>query len=322
MKFKSADFLQPDNRELLGALREGLGRHFRFVDVAIESCPDLTDFGLASSGLSGSTALFEFGGEPFAHNPKYRGAKVDIEEMARASGHQDAKVMCAVLGAAMADAAVINKHSGEMIPNAHVGGRILSRVARVGEDRQCIVESYESLICGPIANLFVSEGKPGEIIRIELRTRFGDQPSLTQAIRDSLASITGGDLHIGMGGVFKLLQGRVRSHVMPDYDCLVGGYYDTEKERVVKDFLQFYQHMGPNLLCLCTLWTGDPTGGELNLRTSGEHTHFYHQDDNKQQAGHYHGDVTPDEVHYLGYFQLAGQIIRFGDIYEELGIKP
>jgi len=318
MKFKSADFYKPEQSELLGALRDGLGQHFRFVDIAIESCPDLIDFGLASSGLSGSTALFEFGGEPYAHNPKFRGAKVNTQDMVRASGHRDAKV----LGAAMADAAVINNNAGEMISNAHVNGQILSRVARVGADRQCIMENYDSLMCGPIANLFVSEGKPGQVIRIELRKRFGDQASLTQTIRESLASITGSDRQIGMGGAFKLLKGRIRSHVMPNYDCLVEGYYDTEKELVVKDFLQFYEHMGPNLLCFCTLWTGDPTGGELNLRTSGEHTHFYHQDDNKQQAGHYHGDVTPDEVHYVGYFQLAGQIIRFGDIYEELGIKP
>ena len=318
MKFKSANFYQPEQSELLGALRDGLSRHFSLVKISIENCPDLKDFGLASSGLSGSTALFEFGGEPYAHNPQYRGAKVNTEEMVKASGHRDAKV----LGAAMADAAVINDNAGEMISNAHVGGQILSRVARVGADRQCIVENYDSLVCGPIANLFVSEGKQGQIIRIELQKRIGDQPSLTQMIRESLDSITGGERQIGMGGAFKLLQGRVRSHVMPNYDCLVEGYYDTEKELVVKDFLQFYEHMGPDLLCLCTLWTGDPSGGDLNLRTSGEHTHFYHQDDNKQQAGHYHGDVTPDDVHYVGYFQLADQIIRFGDIYEELGIKP
>lgn len=33
-----------------------------------------------------------------------------------------------------------------------------------------------------------------------------------------------------------------------------------------------------------------------------------------------HGDVTPDEVHYRGYFNLADQMIRFGDIYDELGL--
>ena len=318
MQSKSADFYQPESDELLAALNEGLKRHFRDVDVSIQNSPDLKDFGLSSSGLSGSTALFEFGGEPCAHNPKYRGVKISIEEMVKASGIQDARV----LGAAMAEAAVIDGHSGEMISNTGVSGQNLSRVARVGQERQCIVEHYDSLDCGPIANLFVSEGAPGQIIRVEVRTRTGDQASLTQLIRECLASITGGDRQIGMGGAFKLLQGRVRSHVMPDYACLTEGYYDIEKEMVVKDFLQFYEHMGPNLLCLCTLWTGDPTGGDLNLRTSGEHTHFYHQDDNEQQAGHYHGDVTPDEVHYVGYFQLAEQIFRFGDIYEELGISP
>ena len=63
-------------------------------------------------------------------------------------------------------------------------------------------------------------------------------------------------------------------------------------------------------------------GGDLNLRTSGEHTHFYHVDRAEQQAGHYHGDVSPGDVHYVGYFNLAEQIVRFGDIYEELGLKP
>jgi len=318
MKFRSAEFFQPEPDELLNALRNGLGRHFVFVDVSIENCPDLTEFGLVSSGLSGSTALIEFGGEPYAHNPKYRGAKMNIEALLNATGHQHAKV----LGAAMADAAAIDGNSGELIANTDLSGHNLSQVARVGAEQQCIVENYGSLDCGPIANLFVSDGQPGPVICVEVKTRTGDQPSLTQVIRESLASITGGERQIGMGGAFKLVEGRVRSHVMPNYDCLIEGYYDIEKELVVKDFLQFYEHMGPNLLCLCTLWTGDPTGGDLNLRTSGEHTHFYHQEFNKQQAGHYHGDVTPDEVHYIGYFQMADQIIRCGDIYEELGIKP
>ena len=76
------------------------------------------------------------------------------------------------------------------------------------------------------------------------------------------------------------------------------------------------------LLLFSALWTGDPSGGKLNLRASGEHTHFYHRDDAAQQAGHYHGDVTPEEVHYRGFFNLADQIVRFGDIYDELGLKP
>jgi hypothetical protein len=318
MKHKTAKFWQPDDEELVQALTTGLEKNFQHVDVAIVSCPDLRGFGLASSGLSGSSALFEFGGEPYAHNPRYRGSRVNVDEMLQAAGPANAKI----LGAAMADTASINNNAGEMISNRDSQGANLSCVARVGSERECIVEPYPSSDCGPIANLYVSEGKQEDVLRIEVRCRTGAQASLTQSLRESLMSLTGSDRHIGMGGAFQLIQGRVKSHVMPNYDCLVEGYYDTAKEMVVKDFLQFYEHMGPDLLCLCTLWTGDPTGGDLNLRTSGEHTHFYHLDDNMQQAGHYHGDVTPDEVHYLGYFGLAQRIVRFGDIYEELGIKP
>lgn len=34
------------------------------------------------------------------------------------------------------------------------------------------------------------------------------------------------------------------------------------------------------------------------------------------------GDPTPEEIYYVGYFNHAKSIYRFGDIYEELGLKP
>ena len=36
------------------------------------------------------------------------------------------------------------------------------------------------------------------------------------------------------------------------------------------------------------------------------------------QTGHYHYDVTPDEVKYIGYFCLAERIYRVNDINEEI----
>ncbi|MDE0063350.1 MAG: DUF1907 domain-containing protein [Gammaproteobacteria bacterium] len=318
MEFKSAAFRMPELSRVAAALRSGLGQHYASVDVALVECPDLKKLGAAASGLCGSTRLIEFGGEPCAHNPAFRGTGIDVDEVLRACGVPGASVF----GAGMADTAVNNGHCGELIPNMLEGGRNLSRVARVGPERECIVEPYPSPVCGPIANLFVSEGQNGEVVRIDVRTRTGEQPSLPQAIRDSLRPIADSHGHLGMGGLFQVLSGRVRSHVMPDYGCIGFDYYDTGRERVVRDFLQFYEHMGPDLLCFSTLWTGDPTGGDLHLRPSGEHTHFFHVDDAAQQGGHYHGDITPGEVHYLGFFNLAERILRFGDIYEELGSSP
>jgi len=318
MKYASQAFGSCSLAEAATAIRSGLQAHFACVDVSVVQSPDLRTFGVASEGMGGSTALIEFGGEPYAHNPTYRGKNVDVMEMLKASDMGGAKVF----GAAMADTAAIDGNSGEMISNLDPEGQNLSRVARVGAERECIVEPYASTVCGPIANLFVSQGQASDLIYIEVKKRIGDQISLTQCIRDSLAPLVEGDKHIGLGGVFELVQGKIRSHVMPNYDCLIDGYYDTRKEQVVKDFLQFYEHMGPQLLFFTALWSGDPSGGDLNLRASGEHTHFYHREDAAQQAGHYHGDVTPQEVHYRGYFNLADQMLRFGDIYDELGLNP
>ena len=316
--YKSAPFAVPELPLVAAVLREGLADHFATVDVSIVRCPDLRALGAAAAGLCGASALIEFGGEPYAHNPAYRGTRFDIAEALKQCG-----MPCAgVFGAGMAEPAVNDGHCGEVIANALAGKRNRSRVARVGTDRECIAEPYSSLICGPIVNLFVCDGRSGPVIRTEVKTRIGEQASLSQAIRHCLHPLADAQGHIGMGGVFKLQRGKVRSHVMPDYDCIDFDYYDTNRELVVRDFLQFYTHMGPDLLCFSTLWTGDPTDGRLHLRPSGEHTHFHHVDDAAQQAGHYHGDITPEDVHYVGFFNLAERVLRFGDIYAQLGKSP
>ena len=89
-------------------------------------------------------------------------------------------------------------------------------------------------------------------------------------------------------------------------------YYDRDQMKCVKDFLQFYNFEAP-LLCFTTLWTDEPEGkdsvynlasirsflhegpGCLNLRGSGEHTHFWREGD-QSAGGHYHGDTSPAEV--------------------------
>lgn len=221
---KSADFAKIEMSDLVAALQHGLSRHFESVTVEAVQCPDLTSIGVATSGMCGESALLEFGGEPYAHNPKYRGTNVSVSEMLNASEIPNAKVF----GAAMADTAALDGNAGEMISN--VGEKNLSRVARVSPEKECISEPYPADTCGPIANLFVSEGAPGEVIFVEVKKRTGEQFSLTQAMRDSLADLSSAEGHVGLGGVFEMLEGQIRSHVMPNYDCLVDGYYDVSKE--------------------------------------------------------------------------------------------
>ena len=81
MKFKSARFGSPSLSVVSAALETGLSRHFASVDVAVTECPDLSVIGSSTPGICGATKLIEFGGEPYAHNPVYRGKNIDIGEL-------------------------------------------------------------------------------------------------------------------------------------------------------------------------------------------------------------------------------------------------
>ena len=314
---KRVNMWSPPLEELAPYVREGLEANYAQVDVEVADCPDLRTLGCASPGIGGSTMLLEVGGEPYAHNPRYRHVTFDMAEMACSCGQAEGSVF----GAGMAYPGVLKGHCGEVIATLQAGGVNRSKVARVGRQRECIVEPYASTRHSGLSNLFVSEGRPGPVLKVSVERRAGSERSFTQALRKSLQGHpdigAAGARQVGMGGAFVIEAGQIRSHVMPDYECIAHKYYDTETEEVVSDFLQFYEHMGPDLLCLAVFWTGDPTGGKLHLRESGEHTHFFHMGE-LNQAGHYHYDVSPDTIRYTGYFNVAAELVRIGDIYAEL----
>ncbi len=318
---KRAALWTPPLEELAPFVRDGLQANYAVVEVEVTECPDLRSLGCASPGICGSTVLLEVGGEPYAHNPGYRHVTFDMAEMASDCGQAEGSLF----GAGMAFPGVLDGHCGEVIATLQAGGVNRSRVARVGPQQECIVEPYASTRHSGLSNLFLSEGRPGPVLKVSVERRTGTERSFTQALRKSLQAhpeiggdgATAGARQVGLGGVFVIEAGQIRSHVMPDYECIAHRYYDTEAEEVVADFLQFYEHMGPDLLCFAVCWTGDPAGGQLHLRESGEHTHFFHMGD-LSQAGHYHYDVSPDTIRYVGYFNVAAELVRIGDIYAEL----
>ena len=309
LRVKSAHLWQPSLRLIADALQKGLSENYENVSVSVEACPDLREWGCATEGMSGSARILDVGGEAYAHNKRFRDNQFSISAMAKSCGLPDG----GVFGAGMASPAALNGHCGEMIASVGLPATIRSKVARVGQDGECVVEGYAALIHSGLSNLYLCEGRPGPTIRLEVSGRIGGEASLTQAMRKSLIGNldAGGTRQVALGGVFMIPGGRVRAHVMPDYDRIGFEYFDEERNEAFRDFLQFYE-MGPNLLCFSVLWTGDPTGTNLRLRASGEHTHFYAMD-GKQEAGHYHGDVTPQEVAYKGYFHPAEKVFRIND---------
>lgn len=309
IRVKSAELWQPPLQDIADALQEGLSANYQNVSVTVEQCPDLRDWGCTTAGMSGNARILDVGGEAYAHNKKYRDNQFDIPAMAEACGLPGA----GIFGAGMASPAVLRGHCGELMASLKLGGQNRSRAARVGTDKQCIVEDYDFLVHCGLSNLYLSDGDAGPAVRVEVSTRTGEEYSLTQAMRNSLIDNldVGGAKQIALGGVFKITGGRVKTHVSPDYNCIPFEYFDEEKNVAFRDFLQFYE-MGPNLICFSVLWTGDPTGSGLYLRPSGEHAHFY-RIDGISEAGHYHGDVTPEEISYSGYFHPAAEVYRIND---------
>ena len=311
MDTASATLWSPPLAVLRDALEDGLSRNYRRAAVRVGECPDLRWLGCAWEGLGGAPCLVDVGGEPFAHDPHYRDVRFETEELLRCAGHPGPQV----LGAGMACSTTLGGHCGEVIANHDTRAAPASRAARVDERGQCRVEPYPSGRFAGLANLYLSRGEPGPVVEVEVAHRTGGEGSLPLAMRDALAPLAAEEgREIGLGGVFRVERGQVRAHVMPDYDRIGHEYYDAAHDRIVADFLRFFEPVGPGLLCFSVLWTGDPTGGALDLRPSSEHTHFYHPGDDTM-GGHYHYDVTPAEIRCRGWFAPAEIVHRIANVY-------
>merc|ERR1711970_311053 len=140
-----------------------------------------------------------------------------------------------------------------------------------------------------LGNLFISEGTSGKVLKIHCKKRTGDKNFVT-CMRQTLVDEFP-DKSIGLGGVFNIVSGKVKIHVMPDFSpCPI----DTDEE--VNKWLKFYKMSAP-FTVLSVFVANDPG---LDLRV--EHSHGWGKDG---QGGHYHYDTTPEEVEYLGYYNLG-----------------
>ena len=316
LKIERAKFNNPSLQIVAKALEKGLRSNYQDTIVEIVDCPNLKKWDCPSEGISGNERIIDVGGEPYMHDKKYIGTEFDYEEISKKIGSENSYA----LGAGSGAMSCLGGHCGELVINENlITDESRSIIAQVGKNKECITKKYTARKHGGLGNIFFSDGKIGKVIKILLKKRIGNQGSLPQAIRNSLIeniTLKKND-HIAMGGVFRILKGGVKSHVQPDYDDIKHEYYDPKLMKCTKDFLQFYEPVGPNLQCYSVLWTGDPTGGNLNLRDSGEHTHF-HSYKNKSEAGHYHFDVTPVDIEYECYFNLAYEVFRVNNIYKEL----
>ncbi len=145
-----------------------------------------------------------------------------------------------------------------------------------------------------LGNFFISEGKRGKVLEVKASRRKGPL-NMMECLRLALTKHYGNNT-VALGGTFLVQTGKVKIHVMPNFSEV-----PLNSDEEVDNWLHFYEMSAP-FVCTGYLVSHDP---DLDLRIEHFHGFSDHGD-----GGHYHYDTTPEEVSYLGYFNLGEFMFR------------
>ena len=246
LKIEKGTFKDYSLEDISEALRKGLSENFKTVEVEVVDCPNLRDWDCPSEGISGNQKIIDVGGEPYMHDPNFIGAEFDYKEISKLID----SVKSYALGAGSGAMSCSDGHCGELVINENLmTDESKSILARVSPEKKCIVEKYSAKKHGGLGNIYYTDGQKGKVVKIKIKGRTGEQGSLPQAMRSSLSKNLKikENQHMSLAGVFRVLDGKIRSHVQPDYKDIKHEYYDPKQMNCVKDFLQFYEPIGPKL---------------------------------------------------------------------------
>lgn len=304
----------PPLPELADVIGNALGDSFTTVSVSVTPCPDLRQppYNLAAEGLNGSERIADIGGPPNLHPfPKFDRIYSLLEIMKLMEMSEERGF---VIGAGAGPFKLVGVNS-ELMPNlsyeAHGTGlsedgreievKNLTRFAKVDDSADAGVvceripdKKSGSTDCALMANLFGSEGRTDDVIKIVAKGRKGKM-NFTEAIQEALKAQYG-DQTVSLGGVFVIRKGKAKLHVMPDFSKEPLGMHGAS------NWLRFYDMDAP-LICLSVFHSHDLPGWDLRM----EHTHCFSE---HGHGGHYHYDITPDEVEYEAYFNTAKYLYR------------
>ncbi|KAL0932485.1 ester hydrolase c11orf54-like protein [Colletotrichum truncatum] len=299
----------PSLEELAERLQAPLATNYHQSSVTVETCPDLRQapFNLASKGLCGDEKIADIGGQPNLF-PRPRLDRIwNMHEIGNAIEMSPEKG--SLIGAGAGPFHIIGQNS-ELAPNLGWEKgldqilnqtRIIKIISQTGA---VCVEKSPSLDCGLMANLYGSEGNPGQVLKITARGRRGDEKSFTECIRKGIIAAYGDDRAISLGGAFVVKSGKAVYHVMPDFPPQNELPFKDRKQ--VDDWLTWHNFDAP-VVCLSVFHSADP--GKMGLRM--EHTHAFSAA-GKDAGGHYHYEAngSEDTIEYEGYFNTAKALYR------------
>ncbi|XP_050447504.1 ester hydrolase C11orf54-like [Cataglyphis hispanica] len=337
---RKIDLFVPEREELASVLQNGLRYHFVEATVEWVDCPDLTQepFNLATSGLCGNAVIFEMSGMSYLFpSPKsdfMYNIKRIIKEIYNISNN--GLIIGASIGLRLRQQQFIQL--GDLIMNASFSRVTENDIEIINKSRLAFLDettgrcALESIInsdphCYPHGNFFISEGKPGQVLKVRAKKRIGLQ--FLTALQYSLEKKYSSGIYpklIGLGGTFVMKSGIARHHVLP-YQ-----WSNTlTNARSIRNWLRYFDLKAP-LVAIGTLLSGvesyedacELSGLDVYGLTD---IHFHAFSSNGSAGGHFYTDLeSMDPVEYLGYFYPArifnhvdprpscGELINFNDI--------
>lgn len=301
MKVDKFPLHRPTLEEVRCILEEALRQNFYDASVTVVTCPDLTapPFGLVAPGLGGTPRLADVGGVPNLTPVPQTNKVYSLNNVLKLVQMEDGMI----IGPGAGNSHFVGVNS-EMMANLHVGQvdssiKNCSYVSKVDTENGncCHLDKYRTMEFGLMANLFISQGKTGEVLEVKASKRKGEE-NLISCLRNSLKHhFQEKGKFVGMGGVFNIVSGKAKFHVMPAFpETPFSCDADVDK------WLHFYDFHAP--LTVVSAFISDDIPGQ-GLRV--EHSHGWSP---HGEGGHYHYDVTPDEVAYHGYFNVADFMYR------------
>ncbi|XP_027194170.2 ester hydrolase C11orf54 homolog [Dermatophagoides pteronyssinus] len=288
--------------EIVTSIDDGLKKLFEYCHVTLEECPDLTKppFNLAASGLCGHPSIADIGSVSNLAPVPDRKKIYTFEHIAHIVTDGINMNNCFMIGAGAGPFHKVGNNC-ELMPNIlmHKNGDHFEVANNNTYYADIFENNYRLLKCehtefGLMSNLFISEGKPGKVIKIVVEKRLGKEnftESIQKILREKFPKIP-----ISLGGVFIIEKGKAKLHIMPDFSP-----EPLPSSESVDKWLRYFD-MDPPLICLTTFHSEDPG---LDLRM--EHTHCF---SDHNQGGHYHYDTTPDIIRMTAYLNVAEAIYR------------
>lgn len=295
---------------LIQAIENGLKQVYKQVQIRLISNDQANQIDLSAEPWNlagknlGTNAIFcQLGGAKNVEYKQGHSVRFDISSVLNQLHINNSETL--VTGPGAADATHVNIN-GELVFNMTLDqyNRIVNQRSYssvITEKDQPCQDLYPHKTCGPFQHLMISSidnKKSSILIEIDVQERLSDEDeeenNFVSIIRRSLKEYSKEPM--ALGGIFRVEKGTVKGHVMPDFVN-----EDLTTKAQVDQWLKFYDVDAP-LNCLSVLLTEDINNAGFRL----EHTHFF---SNHGQAGHYHFDITPKQIHYHGYFILCDEAI-------------